>query len=220
MGVRGDAIMQMDWTTAQVVNQLKKLNLDKETIIIFTSDNGPVLNDGYEDLSAELVGNHKPGGVYRGGKYSAFEAGTRVPLIITWPGRIKGQTSDALVNQLDFYRSFAALLDLPVEKSEAIDSENHWKTFTGEIATGRKWMLEESFTLSARQDNWKYIAPMPPENKVPAFMANKGIESGVSKQAQLYNLKNDPSEKNNLAEKNPDIVKSMQAYIDAVKKRK
>lgn len=216
MGPRGDAIMQMDWTTKQVVAHLEKLNLLENTIIIFTSDNGPVLNDGYEDLADQLVGSHKPAGPYRGGKYSAFEAGTRVPMIVAWPGTIKPQTSDALVSQIDFYRSFASLLGVNLGESEAIDSEDHLGALTGKSTKAREWMLEESYSFSARQGNWKYIAPIPENKKVPAFMANKGVESGVGRIHQLYDLSKDPGEKQNLADSMPELVQKMQEYVKGV----
>lgn len=216
MGPRGDAIAQMDWTTKQVVAHLKRLNLLENTLIIFTSDNGPVLNDGYEDLADKLVGSHLPAGPYRGGKYSAFEAGTRVPMIVAWLGKIAPQKSDALMSQVDFYRSFASILDIPVQEAEAIDSEDHSKALLGLNPKAREWMFEESYTFSARNGDWKYIAPMPKDKKIPAFMANKGIESGVNRQQQLYDLAKDPSEKHNLAESMPELVQKMQEYINAI----
>jgi len=82
MGSRGDDIAQMDWLVGRLLKTVKRLGLSKNTIIIFSSDNGPVLNDGYDDKAEELLGNHKPGGPFKGGKYSAFEAGTRVPTIV------------------------------------------------------------------------------------------------------------------------------------------
>lgn len=219
MGARGDAIMQMDWTVQQVLAQLKELKLEEETIVIFTSDNGPVLDDGYADQAVELVGNHKPAGPYRGGKYSAFEAGTRVPLIITWPGKIKPQTSEALVTQIDMYRSLAGLTGIPVPENEAIDSEDQWAAFSGKSQQGREWMLEEAYTLCIRKGNWKYIAPHDKDKKLPDFMANKGIESGVAHEPQLYDLSKDPGERNNLAAAMPELVQQMQAEIDLIKSK-
>ena len=144
MGPRGDAIAQMDWVTGEVMNEIKKLGLDDNTIVIFTSDNGPVLNDGYEDEAVQLLSNHKPAGALRGGKYSAYEGGTRVPTIIRWTNKIKPQVSNALVSQVDFYASLAALVNHKMADNEAIDSENLWATFLGEKNTGRKYLLEES----------------------------------------------------------------------------
>jgi arylsulfatase A-like enzyme len=216
MGPRGDAIIQMDWTTKQVVEHLRKLNLLENTLIVFTSDNGPVLNDGYEDMADKLVGNHLPAGPFKGGKYSAFEAGTRVPMIVSWPGKIKPQTSDALISQIDFYRSFAALLGVKLSDSEAMDSENHLAALVGKTTKARTWMLEESYTLSARQNHWKYIAPMAPNKRAPVWMGNKGIETGLSRTPQLYNLANDAAEQVNLADSMPALVRKMQDHINAV----
>jgi arylsulfatase A-like enzyme len=220
MGVRGDAITQMDWTTRQVVDHLKKLNLLENTIIIFTSDNGPVLNDGYEDLSEKLVGTHKPAGPFRGGKYSAFEAGTRVPMIVSWPGKVSPRKSDALISQVDLYRSLAAISGVPLTEGEAIDSEDHSQALTGKSSTGRTWLLEESYTFSARQGNWKYIAPIQEDKKVPSFMANKGVESGLGRIHQLYNLETDPGERVNMADSMPEMVQKMQQYIGTVVNKK
>jgi arylsulfatase A-like enzyme len=220
MGPRGDAITQMDWTTERVVEHLRSLNLLDNTLIIFTSDNGPVLNDGYEDQADELVGDHKPAGPFRGGKYSAFEAGTRVPMIVSWPRKIKPGKSGALISQVDFYRSLASLLGITVDEKEAIDSEDHSQALLGKSSTARTWMLEESYTMSALKGNWKYIAPIPENKKVPSFMANKGVESGLGRLPQLYDLATDPGEQKNLAETNPALVGELQGYIDAVVNKK
>ena len=108
MGPRGDAIVQLDWTVGQVIGTLEKYSLLENTLIIFTSDNGPVIDDGYKDQAVEKLGNHKPSGSLRGGKYSAFEAGTRVPFIVSWKGKVTpGKVSDALFSQIDLFASFA-----------------------------------------------------------------------------------------------------------------
>jgi arylsulfatase A-like enzyme len=219
MGPRGDAIMQMDWTTRQVIDHLKKANHLENTIIIFTSDNGPVLDDGYADMAQELLGLHKPAGPYRGGKYSAFEAGTRVPFIIAWPGKIQPQTSDALISQVDIYRSLASIVGAQLPDTEAIDSEDQSQAFTGKSKKGREWMLEESYTVSARKGNWKYIAPMAPDKKIPGWMANKGVESGLHRAPQLYDLGSDTGEKENLANSKPELVTEMAEYIRLVENR-
>ena len=111
LGYRGDAILQMDWTVGQIMNELELLDIRQNTIIIFTSDNGPVLNDGYQDEAVEKLNGHTPWGIFRGGKYSTFEAGTRIPLILSWPKQVKPAVSKALVCQMDFIASFAQLLN-------------------------------------------------------------------------------------------------------------
>ena len=87
MGLRGDAIVQFDWSVGEIVKALEKAGIRENTLIIVTSDNGPVVDDGYADQAVEKLKNHKPWGPFRGGKYSAYEAGTRVPFIVNWQGR-------------------------------------------------------------------------------------------------------------------------------------
>ncbi|MAZ28648.1 MAG: arylsulfatase [Cytophagaceae bacterium] len=204
MGPRGDAIVQMDWVVGQINTLLEKEDLAKNTILIFTSDNGPVLDDGYMDKAVSMVGNHKPAGPYRGGKYSIFEGGTRVPMIVYWPGHIKPVKSSAMMNQVDIYASLAGLLNTPMG-NKVLDSENHIDALLGKTENGRKIMIEEGFTLAIRDGQWKYIAPFT-SGEIPAWMANKDIESGLQKQPQLYNLAEDKGEQKNLADQKPELV--------------
>lgn len=217
MGPRGDAIAQMDWVTGEVLNEIKKLGLDDNTIVIFTSDNGPVLNDGYDDKAVQLLGNHKPAGSLRGGKYSAYEGGTRVPTIIRWYKKIKPQVSNALVSQVDFYASIATLLNHKMADNEAIDSENLWTTFLGKETKGRKYLLEESYTYALRFGNWKYIEPLPAQKSLPNFMANKGSEGGFKHTPQLFDIKTDIGEKTDLSDQNINLVKEMNSKLNQIK---
>ena len=108
MGYRGDAILQFDYTVGKILEALEKQGLRENTLIVLSSDNGPVVDDGYQDQAVELLGDHRPWGNLRGGKYSNFEAGTRVPFIVSWPDKEKkGKTSDALVSQIDLFASMA-----------------------------------------------------------------------------------------------------------------
>lgn len=218
MGPRGDAIVQMDWMTGAIISELERLGLDKNTLVIFTSDNGPVLNDGYEDDAVEKLGNHKPSGPFRGGKYSAFESGTRVPMITYWPETIQPGESDALISQTDYYASFGNFLNIKLEGKEALDSENVMKALLDANAKARSVLLEESFTLSLRTEQWKYISPIKKER--PNWLSNKNIEMGLSVKPQLYNLSNDLGEQINVAEDKKEIVKEMQSKIDSIVKVK
>ena len=102
MGLRGDAIVQFDWAVGQLMETLDKLGIADNTIILLSSDNGPVIDDGYQDQAAELLNGHKPAGPWRGNKYSAYEGGTAVPMIVRWPGKVKsGQTSATLTSKTD-----------------------------------------------------------------------------------------------------------------------
>ncbi|AWB69019.1 arylsulfatase [Saccharobesus litoralis] len=215
MGPRGDAIVQMDWITGQVVDQLEKQGVLDNTIIIFTSDNGPVLDDGYADQAVELLGDHKPAGIYRGGKYSAFEAGTRVPTILHYPAKVKPGVSDELMSQIDVYASMASLLGIELANDEAIDSHNQADAWLDSKAKGRDELIEEAYTLALRSGEWKYIEPA---NKTLAWVENeKKIEHGVSKIAQLYNIKKDPSETTNVASQHPDLVAKLDKRLQALK---
>jgi len=217
MGLRGDVIAQVDWVTGEIIRELAALGIADNTIVIFTSDNGPVLDDGYADDAVENLGNHRPGGPFRGGKYSAYEAGTRVPTIVYWPGHVKPAVSDALISQMDIYASFASMLEVELSEDEAIDSINLLETLLGRTETGREYLVEESpGTLGLRNGDWKYISPVPQHRELPDWMLAKGIEGGYAHYAQLYDLSSDIGEKNNLAGSNKEMTKEMQKKLDEI----
>lgn len=219
MGPRGDAIVQMDWCVGQLKSMLEKHGVLDNTLIIFTSDNGPVLDDGYTDDAVEKLGDHNPSGPFRGGKYSAFESGTRVPTVAYWPGTIKPGISDALITQTDLYASVAALVGHQLKPNEAPDSMNMLNAWLGYSQQGREQMLEESFTLSLRSGNWKYIQPLSPTQDIPSWMVNKNIETGLMKQPQLYNLESDLGEQINLADQYPEKVESFSNTLKTIVNR-
>ena len=109
MGPRGDAIAELDWSIGRILDTLERLKLTRDTLFIFSSDNGPVVDDGYRDQAVEKLGDHKPAGPLRGGKYSAYDGGTRVPFVVRWPGTVKPGVSAAPLSQVDLLASFAAL---------------------------------------------------------------------------------------------------------------
>jgi arylsulfatase A-like enzyme len=131
MGPRGDAILEFDWSVGQIMAALEKHGLTENTLIILTSDNGPVVDDGYQDQAVELLGNHRPWGPFRGGKYSIFEAGTRIPLIVNWPAKTEKGVSDALVSQIDIFASLAKLIGKEVPAGAAPDSRDQLNTLLG-----------------------------------------------------------------------------------------
>ena len=136
MGARGDAIVELDWSVGKVLDTLDRLKLSNDTLFIFTSDNGPVVDDGYQDRSPELLGDHKPAGPYRGGKYSAYDGGTRVPFIAQWPGRIKPGTSNALLSQVDLLSSLASFSGQKLPADAAPDSFDVMPALLGESEDG------------------------------------------------------------------------------------
>jgi arylsulfatase A-like enzyme len=216
LGPRGDAILQLDWSVGQIMEAVKKYSLLKNTLIIFTSDNGPVVDDGYQDQAVEKLGNHKPSGPLRGGKYSAFEASTRVPFIVSWKGNVaEGKVSDALISQVDLYASLAALTKQSILTGDAPDSENFIKTILYKSGKSRAWVIEQSVTstLSLITQDWKYIEP----SGGARMIKETNIELGNDSHPQLYNLKEDLGERNNRAVEFPQRVKQMDEQLRKIR---
>lgn len=213
MGYRGDAILQFDWTVGKIMETLKKQGIAENTLVILTSDNGPVVDDGYADQAVELLGEHRPWGDLRGGKYSIFEAGTRVPFIVNWPAQVKPGTSSALVSHIDLLASMAALVGNQQADSLPTDSRNQLPALLGKDTKGREYVVECSQTLSVSDGQWKYIEPC----RYRAYMPLTRTETGYSKEPQLYNLREDLGEKRNVASQNPEIVEMLRKLLEAEK---
>jgi len=212
LGPRGDVIQELDWCVGQILATLDRLKIADNTLIMFSSDNGPVLDDGYADDAIEKLGSHKPAGPLRGGKYSIYEGGTRVPLVARWPARIKPGVSDALISQLDFVASFAELTGQKLEADAAPDSINTLPALLGESKQGREMLVEHANGLALRKGNWKYVA-------APAA-GKKGGKADTSKApgvAALYDLSTDLGETKNLIDEQPKIATELAAELDKVR---
>ncbi|MCA9120520.1 MAG: arylsulfatase [Planctomycetaceae bacterium] len=209
MGLRGDAIVQMDWCVGEVMNALDRLKLAKNTLVIFSSDNGPVLDDGYVDLANEKLGDHDPAGGLRGGKYSLFEGGTRVPLIVRWPDHVPaGGKSDALFGQVDLAASLASLVGVSRPSSGLPDSRNELDTLLGEDQVGRPHLVHEARSLALRVGKWKFVAPAQTRDHLGPWNNVK-----VEKPGFLFDLSQDRGEMTNLAAKHPDRLAEMATLL-------
>ena len=213
LGHRGDAMVQFDWTTGEIMKALEENGLTENTIVIFSSDNGPVYDDGYKDGTKVFTSmkesdrGHDGSGIWSGGKYQIYEGGTRVPFIVRWPAKIKPGVSDALVNQIDLIASFAAMLEVPMPADAAYDSRNSLDALLGKDPKGHDFMIEESFGLALRHGNWKFIEaakPGWPGNRPPI-------------KRSLYDLQSDPGEKTNVIADNPEIAEQMQKQLKEYK---
>lgn len=213
MGPRGDAIIEADWCVGELLAALDRLKLTRNTMVFFSSDNGPVVDDGYKDDAVEKLGNHKPAGPLRGGKYSNFEGGTRVPLIVRWPGRIKPGVSAALVSQIDFLASFAAFTNQKLGEADAPDSFDLMAALLGKSKIGREHLVEQASALSLRVGPWKYIEP----NKGAKLLKNTNTETGNDPDGLLFNLRDDLGETNNLLTKYADRAKEMAARLQQIR---
>lgn len=215
MGARGDALIEFDWTVGQVMETLERLGLRENTLIVLTSDNGPVVDDGYQDQAVELLGEHRPWGAYRGGKYSSFEAGTRIPFIVSYPGKVKEGVSKALVSQVDFLASMSELLGVSLTCDQKKDSQEQLSTWYGKDKKGRDYVVEQAGSLAVSDGEWKYISPS--DKKSYEKLTN--TELGNAPQDQLYFLKKDIGEKNNLAGRYPEKIKAFQRILELEKSK-
>ncbi|MGB3799119.1 MAG: arylsulfatase [Lewinella sp.] len=211
MGPRGDAIVEADWCIGQLVQTLRSEGLLQNTLIVLSSDNGPVLNDGYYDQAVEKLGDHEPAGSLRGGKYSLYEAGTRVPFITYWPGVIAPGVSDALVSQLDLLPSLAELIGTDIEHT---DGQNLLPAFLSQSETGREELVIEATGRTAfRRGDWLLIPPYPGE----PVSEHVNIEVGKGPDYQLFDLSQDIGQENNLAPHEPAMLEEMKAAFAAVR---
>jgi arylsulfatase A-like enzyme len=211
-GPRGDAMLQLDWCVGEVLRKLDDLGIADNTLILFTSDNGPVLDDGYVDEANEKLGTHDPNGMFRAGKYSLFEGGTRVPMVIRWPAKIKaGQVSSALFGQIDLTRSLAALVGAALAESDCSDARDELDTLLGNDAIGRPFLVHEAGGLALRQGAWKLI---------PAAKVREDLgpwKTATLDSPSLFDLASDPAESKNLAKQMPDKVQEMQKLLKSIR---
>lgn len=198
-------MLQLDWCVGELLKRLEELSLTEKTLIIFTSDNGPVLDDGYVDDANEKLGQHDPNGKLRGGKYSLFEGGTRVPLVAMWPGHIEsGKVSAALVGQVDFAATFANMLQVQTPVSAFPDSRSALSALLGIDTLGRPHLLHEATQLALRAGHWKYIPNAKVREELGPWLTTSIDEPGA-----LFDLSSDLAEQVDVAAKFPEQLARM-----------
>lgn len=190
-GIYGAAVAAVDWSTGVIVAELKRLGLEDNTIVIFTSDNG------------SRVDKHGgSNGLLRGTKGQTWEGGMRVPCIVKWPGQIEaGAVSNELVTAMDFYPTFASILGQPLGDQPVRDGHDVsaiWKGEPGAISPYEAFYYYLVDELQAvRVGDWKL-----------RYVVKEGRKADPSR-PQLFNLSEDPSEQNDLADQHPGKVKEM-----------
>lgn len=207
LGPRGDVILEADYCVEEFLKYLDELDLAGNTIVIFTSDNGPVLDDGYKDMAEEMNGEHCPAGPFRGWKCDPYEGGTRIPMLVRWPGKVKaGTESDALVCQMDFCPSFAALLGVDYRVK---DGEDRLNALLGKTKKGRRELVLEGYRIDLwlKDGQWACI---------PEYVTR----GGEKVPARLYDLKKDIGQQYNVAEKYPEKVAEMSRKLKEIKDKK
>ncbi|MBN1853714.1 MAG: arylsulfatase [Pirellulales bacterium] len=215
LGFRGDAIVELDWCVGELVEALDRLKLTESTWIIFCSDNGPVLDDGYQDGATTKLGKHTPAGPFRGGKYSIYEGGTRTPFISCWPGTIEPGVSDKIVCTIDLAASLAARTGQKIPPNACPDSLNLLPALLGKPdAVGRDFLIQQpnrGTSLALRVGDWKVLSYA---NARP--IKSLTFEKGEGRY-ELYNLACDPGERQNLATQHPERLEKMLAQLEAIK---
>lgn len=212
MGPRGDAIVQFDCCVGEILKKLDELNLAGNTLVILTSDNGPALDDGYKDGAVEKLGDHKPAGIFRAGKYSPFEGGARMPFIVRWPGRVKPGVSSALISQVDLCATLGALAGQKPDPKVSPDSLDMLAALLGDSPDGRDALVVEANALALRAGNWKFIEP----KKIRDGISHPWNEVAVSKPGFLFDLSTDPGETRNLAAEHPEKAREMAAALKVI----
>lgn len=214
LGPRGDVIAEMDWCVGEIMQCLADNGLTEDTIVIFSSDNGPVLDDGYQDRAVDLNREHQPSGPLRGNKYSRYEGGIRIPFIVSRPNHITPGVSHALISQVDLLNSFASMLGAP---QTDCDSEDMYAALIGKDGFGREEVYAEGTTTGKvlRQGKWLYIEPDP----ATPYYRPENVETACSLDPQLFNLDYDIGQRRNLAYRYPEKVAAMQQRIVAIKQK-
>jgi arylsulfatase A-like enzyme len=223
-GLRGDVIEQIDWETGEIMKALDRLNLATNTLVILSSDNGPVLFDGYYDHAKEQLNGHEPTAGLRGWKYLVFEGGCRVPLIARWPEQIKPRVTDQMFNLVDLLSTCASLVGQQVPKQIAPDSLDLSSVLLGATTNNLRTdtvLHGISDELALRWGNWKYV---PANAKAKASGMGRGanpkdtrfVEARIT-HPLLFNLANDPDERTNVFKQFPEQAKKMAARLAAIK---
>ena len=210
LGWRGDAILELDWQVGEILQALDRLKIADNTLVVFSSDNGPVLDDGYKDDAVEKLGDHKPAGPWSGGKYSIREGGTRVPFLTRWPGRIEPGVSDEVVCTVDLAASLAALNQVSLSAEACVDSLNVLDALLGAPGgKGREYLVIQDNgaggNFGLRAGDWKLQRHGPGKGKAKRVAGD-----------QLFNLASDPREADDVAAQNPAVLERLAAKLDAV----
>ena len=226
IGVRGDVIRQMDWATGEILRALDRLKLAENTLVIFTSDNGPVLFDGYNDRSREDTKDHRPAGGLRGWKYLVYEGGCRVPLIARWPARITPRVTGEMFGLVDLFATLTKLSGAKFAPESAPDSLDLSPVLLSETAASMRTntvLHGISNTLSLRAGDWKYV---PANAPVPASGAGSGANPGDARFAEsriaeplLFNLRTDPAETRNVIGEFPKKADELRRLMTEIKAR-
>jgi len=216
LGFRADSIVQLDWCVGELMKTLDRLEIAEETLIVFCSDNGPVMDDGYADEALEKLKDHRAAGQYTGGKYSVYEGGTRTPFITRWKGTIEPGVSDEVVTTIDIYGSLAGLADAEIPDDAALDTQDVMGALLGsEGGKGREEFVQQDNggkgNYGFRSGDWKL--QRHDKKRARNVVVEQRLDNLVVPQFQLFNLKTDPGEKANVIDQHPEVAAKLKARL-------
>ncbi len=199
-GLYGDVMMEIDWSCGEILSELKALGIEKDTLVIYTSDNGPWLQYGIDGGSA---------GSLRAGKGSVWEGGVRVPGIFHWPGNIPGgRRTEAIAGTLDILPTVAHLAGAELPQDRVLDGVNLWSLLAGESSVGARQFFHyfagarpgrRANHRGVRDARWKLLTRLD--------------SAGVSQAVELYDLGSDPSERTNRLKAHPEVAERLMKEV-------
>ena len=208
-GLYGDVVEEFDYETGRLLDKLNELGLRDNTLIIYTSDNGPWNQPAYTNRKKGHPENSifwGDAGRLRNGKGSCYEAGYRVPCIVRWPGHVPaGRVSEAIFATIDFMPTFANLTGFEVPQDRMIDGIDQTDLLLGKTEEGRESFRYTNNAL--RVGKWKYLKA---KHSVPKYAQDEKREEVE----ELYNLETDLGESTNLADEHPEIVERLSKRLD------
>jgi arylsulfatase A-like enzyme len=225
-GKYGDFINELDWSVGEVLATLDRLKLTENTLVIFTSDNGGVVNPGNASATAAIKAGLAINGPLRGGKHSEWEGGFREPFLVRWPGKVPaGTVSDQVICHTDVLATLASVLQTPLPKGNAEDSFDVLRAFTearpGAPVRAHVILQAADATYDIRMGDWKLVERANPPEFTTVRNAKKAAKKkqAAAKQDELYNLKADPAEATDVRAANADRAVQMKATLTAARDR-
>ncbi len=236
-GLYGDVVEEFDFETGRLLDRIDELGLSENTLVIFTSDNGPWSQPRYTLVKQGRIGRGNSSnpnwfmtdgtvfwgdpGPLRGAKGSAYEGGSRVPCVVRWPGKVPaGKTSSALWATIDFFPTIASLAGADLPSDRAIDGQDQSRLLFGKTNLGRERFIYDQVRqvdvpyqgIGIRKGNWKLLLPGRKPLKPHRYVMDYGTNN-----FELYNLKADIGERWNLAHDYPEVVKALENELNQFK---
>ena len=220
-GLYGDVVEELDHETGRLLDKLDTLGLRDNTLVIYTTDNGPWCQSKYYENKK----GHPEGSIFwgdpgqlRAGKGSAYEAGSRVPCIVRWPGKVPaGRTSDALWATIDLMPTFTALSGVKPPQDRVIDGIDQTALLLGQTEEGRETFIydqvgdgDANMGVGIRKGKWKLLLPGRKPEQDHRFLMDFGTNG-----LELYDLDRDIGEKNNVVDDHPEVVKELRETLDS-----